>query len=98
MSKRNDVNNENDMIARPTDYIDSNSENDDTINQESNFPTRQTIKFDDNSTKKSSRNGNRLVEQDEANLLETERDETLFLNSNQHRKVSFLFFINIFFR
>jgi hypothetical protein len=76
------------MIARPTDYVDSNSENDDAINQESNFSTRQTIKFDDKSTKKSLRNGNRLANQDEANLLETERDETLVLNSNQHHKVS----------
>jgi hypothetical protein len=76
------------MTERPPDYIDSDSENDDTNNQESFFLTRQVKELDDNSTKKRLRNGSKPVHEGEATLLETEREERLFFNSNQQHKVS----------
>jgi hypothetical protein len=77
-----------------SDYSSDPYDND---HQQSVFLTR--LDDIDHRTKKSSRNGNKLDNQDEAIFLETERDEIPFTNSNQQQIVSLFIsriFLNIF--
>jgi hypothetical protein len=83
------------MLEYSSDHHDSDSQDDDIDNntnkQQSNFLTRQVVPLDDNWTMKKPRNENKFtkpVNQGEATLLEIERDEKPFLNSNQHEIVS----------
>ncbi len=92
LSSENDNNN---MLEYSSDHHDSDSQDDDIDNntnkQQSNFLTRQVVPLDDNWTMKKPRNENKFtkpVNQGEATLLEIERDEKPFLNSNQHEIVS----------
>ncbi|CAF1444872.1 unnamed protein product, partial [Rotaria sordida] len=81
------------MLENSSDHNDSsnhqhdNIEKENTKNNRRSIPlTRQVIVVDDNWIMKPLRNENKFIQstnQGEATLLETEQDETSFLNSNQ---------------
>jgi len=101
--------NDNDMLERPSDHDDSCSQTTDTDNDEkendiftsSNIPqsyflTRQSTLYDNDWYKKSSTDENKfkkLINTDDTSLLDIERNDTLFLDSNLRRSVSVFFLI-----
>jgi len=86
-SSKNDNNN---MLKYLPDHDDSDSQNDGINNQ--------IVELDDNWTMKNSNNRNKfskLSNQGEATFLETEPNETSFLNSNRQQIVSLFIYLNI---
>ncbi len=86
------------MSEHWSDHDDSDSQNDDTNNQQLNFSTQPVVELDDNWTLKSSNNRNqfsKLFNQGEATFLETEPNETSFVNSNREQDVSLFIYLNI---
>jgi hypothetical protein len=100
--KKRTIQNDNDMLERPSDHDDSYSQTDDSDNDENNrftssnsprsyFLTRNLTLYDNDWPKKSSIDENKSkksINPDEESLSEIERNDTLFLHSNQHRLVS----------
>ncbi|CAF4174899.1 unnamed protein product [Rotaria sordida] len=86
------------MLENSSDHNDSSNHQHDNVkkenmknNQRSIPLTRQVIVVDDNWIMKPLKNENKFIQstnQGEATLLETEQDETSFVNSNQRLVVS----------
>jgi hypothetical protein len=103
------IQNDNDMLERPSDHDDSYSQTDDTDNDEkendifisSNIPesyflTRQSTLYDNDWPKKSSIDENKFktsINIDDTSLLDIERNDTFFLDYNQRQSVSVFFLI-----
>ncbi|CAF3202048.1 unnamed protein product [Rotaria sp. Silwood2] len=101
--------NDNDMLERPSDSDESCSQSDNTDNDDndddekendlftssnntqSQFLTRQLTLYENDWPKKTSIDENKFkktIYRGEGTLLETQQDNTLFLDSNQHRLFS----------
>jgi hypothetical protein len=100
--KKRAIQNDNDMLERPSDHDDSCSQSDDdddddeketdiftaSNNPRSHFITRQATLYDNDWPRKSLIDEKKLVNQDEETSSEIERNDLLFLDSNQHQLVS----------
>jgi hypothetical protein len=97
--KKRTIQNDNDMLERPSDQENSGSETDDSDHDEtehnlftsSNNPgsyilTRQLTLYDDDWPKQSSNDENKFRKS-------MHRNDTLFMDSNQHQLVSMFFLI-----